>query len=487
MNYLFRYLQLLSPEQRAALLELPLSEREHQVLAALIQAGVDDSISKAELLAGLGISSSHFDKLCSVLLDKVYAAIVPEGGTALLYDLNRRSLFGHFCHQMKKQEKALIAEHTQPAELAEFYSICFSLLHRITRKDYDEKLMRDIGEKYLAAKANTTPGDRLFVESGIMNALIQDTAARGAQNRLGDDIEQRLNALKPADEELAERDNVLGLFQYYRVWVLFYTLIDSRPDIRLSYLRLSAGLCERHPDVLPEEDRALTFCRIAEAHYNDSDFAGAGEQYRQIFDVYHNVTSRDYYHTTKYIQVLIILGQYSDAARLIDERFGVFMENREPALSTMASLSYAKLYLCSGRIAQAKHFIDLGFELIAKNVYIQYEIELRLLETAYFYLSGDEEFAETLAGKHTKYLQSKGFVLKNSRFYPWFPLLVQSFLAEKTGVKRLSKKLEAKLREFHTGPAKIYGLLLEAMRSCGARGDAPARSVAHYPESSHVF
>ncbi len=482
MNYLVKYLQLLQPEERDKLGLLVLSERERQVLIALLQISADDSISKSDLLANLGISSSHFDKISSVLLDKVYAAIVPEGGTVLLYDLNRRNLFGHFCHQMKKQEKVLMADAVLPERLAEFYSTCFSMLQRITRKDYDAELLREIGEKYLASKPGATPGDRLFTEAGILCSSIQDTAARGAQNRLGDEIEQQLRALEPTAASIEEQNNVSALYLYYRAWVSFYTLIDSRPDIRLEYLRRAAGLCERYPDILPEEEQALTFGRIAEAHYNNSDFAMAAELYESVFTSYPNTAAREYYHTTKYIQVLIILKRYAEAKNLLDERFSVFVENREPAMCTMASLSYAKLHLCSGHLDLAKYFIDLGFELIAKNVYIQYEIEFRLLETAYFYLVGDEEFADTLAGKHIKYLQSKGFVLKNSRFYPWFPLLVQAFIAEKAGVKKLSKKLEAKLREFHTGPACIYGILLEMIRSRGSRSDLSVRT-----HSSQLF
>ncbi len=336
MNYLAKYLQLLLPEERDSLGRLSLSERERQVLEALLLLGAEEAASKTLLLATLGISNSHFDKLCSVLLDKVYTCIVPDGGTALLYDLNRRNLFGHFCHQMKKQEKVLIAAATTPEQLAEFYSTCFSMLLRITRKDYDADLLREIGEKYLAAKPGATPGDRLFTEAGILCSSIQDTAARGAQNRLGDDIERQLRALEPTAASLAEQDNASALQLYYRAWVLFYTVIDSQPDVRLEYLRRSAGLCERYPDILPEGERILTFCRIAEAHYNNSEFSIAAELYERVFAAYPGFVSREYYHSTKYIQVLIILERYNEAESLLDERFGVFMENREPAMCTMA-------------------------------------------------------------------------------------------------------------------------------------------------------
>jgi hypothetical protein len=464
MNYLFRYMCLLTDAERTAVEQLELTERERQVLVVLLGAVAAGNASKDVLLEQLAMSGAHFDKICSVLLDKIYAVIVPEGGTALLYDLNRRSLFGHFRHQMKKQEKHLLNSGVPAQELSDFYFACLAQMQRISRVDYDDKFFRETGAKYLASKPHRTPGDDVLVEAGLINSFIQNTAALGRQVRLGDEIEQRLNALAVRARELDEEHDVEALHQCYRAWVAFYTSIDSQPAMRLAYLQRVAALSERYPDRISEEEKVLTLARIAEAHYAASEFETAARLYAELFETHDSVMPRDFYHTTKYVQVLIILGACKRAEKLLEQRFGVFVQNRAANMATMGSLSYAKLYLRSGQLDRAKYFIDLGFELIAKNFYIQYEIELRILETVYFYLAGDEEFAETLSVKHLKYLQSKGFTLRTSRYYPWFFTLIAAIISEKTGVRPFTAKQEAKLRDFDEGPARLYGIFLRMMR-----------------------
>lgn len=465
MNYLFRYLRLLTDTERAAVEQLELTGREQQVLSALLCAVASGAeVSKPVLLEQLSMSSAHFDKICSFLLDRVYAAIVPEGGTALLYDLNRRSLFGHFCHQMKKQEKHLRAVGTPDRELSDFYYACLMQMQRICRRDYNDKLFRDTGAKYLAAKPDRTPGDDVLVEAGLLNSFIQNTAALGRQLRLGDEIEQRLNTLDTLVQGLDEEQNVEALYQVYRAWVAFYTGIDSIPDKRLEYLQRAAVLCEQYPGRISDEEQMLAQARVAEAYYAASDYETSARLYGALFETNSEIIQRDFYHTTKYVQVLLILGAYKRAEELLEERFSVFVNSRETNTATMGTLSYAKLYLRSGQPGRAKEFIDLGFELIAKNFYIQYEIELRILETVCFYLSGEEEFAETLATKHLKYLQSKGFTLRTSRYYPWFFTLVAAITVERAGIRKLTAKQEAKLRDFDEGPARLYGIFLRMMR-----------------------
>lgn len=466
MNYLFKYLCALTPEERTALAAMQVTEREQQVLDTMLQAVAHKTLQKDDVVQQLGITPVHFDKLCSTLLDKTYAAVVPTGGTDLLYHLNRRTLMSHFHHQMKKQEKQLLASSTPAGELAAFYFRCFTLLHRTSYKYYDDALARKVGDKYLAAKPLATEGDAAFVEACLLTAHIYKTAALGRGKRLAESIEQRIVALGNRIAQLDEASNVQAHHQINKTHITFYTVIDSTPEKRLRYLERAANLCERYPSELSAEEKVLTLCRIAEAHYASCQFEKAASLYHELFSAYTAITQRDFYHTTKYVQVLIVLGNYATAEQLLQQCFGVLMDNKEPTTTTMASLSYAKLYLRSGQLRKAKEFIDLGFECIAKNFYIQYEIELRILETVYFSLAGNSEFADELSTKHIKYLQSKGYTLRTSRYYPWFFTLLLAFSTEKSGAKKLTKKLEAKLKEFYDdGPPTLYGIFLTTIRA----------------------
>jgi len=458
MNYLFEYLQLLSGEEIASLGDLRLAPRERALLDYLVSMrGERTEPSKADALQRLGISGSHFDKMSSLLLRTVYEAVVPEGGTQLLYDLNRRDLYRHFVHEMRRQEKEL--ETAPPTTRAAFFLECFTMLLRISRTDYDERLMRELAHKY--DRMSPSPDNDLFFEASMIGSLIWNAAARGEGDAYKEEIERRL---KENDGRITPTTNATTLFRHLQTYVVYYAQIDTNPSARLEYLERAADLCRRHPDTLGVEDTVLTLCKIAETLYSASDFAEAHRRYIDLLEAHPEILGKDFYHLTKFIQVCIVVDDLKRAEGLLQRYFDPYISSGHRTRGTMAAISYVKLLLCSDRYDEARAFLDLGFRQNKKDFYIQYEIELRLLETAYFHLTGALEFVETLAAKHVKYLRSKGYTIGNSVYYPWFCKLAQAFVEEQTVGTPIGQRLEAKMKEFGEGPAAVYGRLLWKMR-----------------------
>lgn len=458
MNYLFRYLQLLTEAEVERLETLELAPRARSVLDRLGALRHHPDPARDGVLGELSLSSIHFDKICSILLRQVYRTIVPQEGTALLYDLNRRNLLGNFLHELRRQERELAGS---PAERrAEFYLECFNLIGRLSRKDCDERLMRDLARKY--ERLRPSPDNRIYFEASMIGVRIWSGAAQGINDAIRPAIWRRLVA---NGRRITEQTGPMAIFKQYKTFALYYLQLDHSPGARLEYLEKAAALGSLHPDLFSREELVLTRCTIAESHYfNSSDFRRAYDLYAAEFEEHADVLARDYYHTTKFVQLCIILGNYRRAADLLEERFSRHVNARMDSLGTMAAISWGKLLLCTGRLDEAKPYIDLGMRLNRKNFYVQYEIELRMLETAYFMLKGEFEFAPRLAEKNIKYLRSKDFTFANSRYYPWYMKLVQSFVDERETGKKLSGELEAKLEEFREGAAAIYGILLRLMR-----------------------
>src|SRR5262245_25809720 len=105
MNYLFRYLGSLSDDELALLDRIELSPRERQTLDTLLHMRGGDEPTKEEAIARLAMSGTMFDKTCSILLRSAYDAIVPEGGLALLADLEHRRLRPLTLHELGRQER----------------------------------------------------------------------------------------------------------------------------------------------------------------------------------------------------------------------------------------------------------------------------------------------------------------------------------------------------------------------------------------------
>ncbi len=458
MNYLFRYLQLLTDAEIARLASLDLAPRARSVFDLLSSLRQHPDPSRDMVLERLGVSSIHFDKICSILLRQVYQTIVPEEGTALLYDLNRRNLLGNFLHEFRRQERELAA--APPDRRAAFYLDCFNLLGRVSRKDYDERLMRDLARKY--DRLHPSPDNQIYFEAHMIGVMIWSGAAKGMNDVIRPKVWRRLLANA---RRVSETTGPMALYKHYKAFALYHLQIDSVPERRLYYLEKAAELGASHPGLFSEEELLLTRCTIAEAHYFSSmDFEHAYRLYAAEFEQHAELLARDYYHTTKFVQICIIRREYDRARQLLVERFDRHLSANNNSLGTMAAISWGKLLLCTDRIEEAKHYIDMGMRLNRKNFYVQYEIELRMLETAYFMARGDAEFTVRLAEKHIKYLRSKGYTFADSRYYPWYMKLMIAFVNEQETGRELSAELHAKLEEFNEGAAALYGILLRRAR-----------------------
>ncbi|HVZ37906.1 MAG TPA: hypothetical protein VHI13_01415 [Candidatus Kapabacteria bacterium] len=458
MNYLYNYLALLTREEIARTAALRLAARERDVLDALIAVRAEAAPDRDAVVRSLGISSTHFDKICSRLLRQVYHAIVPEGGMALLYDLNRRVLQNNFMHELRRQEKELAGADV--AERARFYMTCFNLMGRVSRIQYNEKLMADLAGQY--HRLMPSPDNAVYFEACMIGAMIWNAAALGSNRAV---LETVLKRLEANAARIGTHIGPLALYKQYQAYALYFAQLDEQPADRLTYLERAADLCRRHPDVFEEEERVLAECKIAESHYfNSSDLEHAYRLYARQFRDHAAILARDYYHTTKFIQLAIIRRRFGRAEQLLRQRFGLHLSSAHESIGTMGAISWAKLMLASGRAAQAKRYLDFGFAHNRKNFFVQYEIELRLLEAIYFALEGKDEFVERLAEKNLKYLRSKGFTLATSRYYPWAFKLLVGFIDERLHGRQLTPQLRRKLEEFREGPAALYGLLLEAVR-----------------------
>jgi hypothetical protein len=126
-------------------------------------------------------------------------------------------------------------------------------------------------------------------------------------------------------------------------------------------------------------------------------------------------------------------------------------------------ISVAKYFLFEGNYALAHEFILLGFEKNPKGKYFQYEVELRNLQTACFYLEGQQDVALSMCRKHVRFLTAHGYGVDTSNF-PFYYLLIKSFAKSQKLNKSLSPQDLQMLDRYQKGSYAIYGKLLLKMR-----------------------
>lgn len=464
MSLLHSFINHLNDEEIEKIRAIQLPARERNVLETIINFRHRELPEKSELTSAIEISTQHFDKISSVLLDKCYEAFAPERGLALLDFFTMKSLHKHFSHEVLLQEKQLLKNPPENIFYAEeFYMRCFLLSQAFSSKYYDEKFAQKLGEKYLAARIKPVKDDETYVDVKLLLTRIIMESVRGVQYSRSDVI---LKELERHEKLLNGSRHALALYSHYQGFSSYYTYFtDAETNARkiLEYLLKAMEVCKEFPDILQTGQKTWTQCKIAESYYAASDFQKAYDLYSELFNSGELEKQKRFYHTTKFVQICIILDKFSQAEQLLKENFGVFVASREQTLTTMAAISYAKLYLACGEIEKAKKYIGLGFELNTKNQYIQYEIELHNLQNTYFFLKEDWEIAEDFARRNLKFLNSKGFTLENTT-YGYFYKMILTFINTRLHRGRFPENLENMFEKYQSSYYAVYGKLLKIMR-----------------------
>ncbi|HYF03793.1 MAG TPA: hypothetical protein VEC36_10485 [Patescibacteria group bacterium] len=472
MNYLHELINVLKDEELEKVHSLEIPQRQRDVLHTMLSFRHRELPGVPELLKALDMSSQHFYKVNSVLLDKCYEALVPQRGLQLLTFLTIKDLYRHLYHEVRMQEKKLLKGSSETD--AEFYRQCFELLQGQSVKNFNEKVIRDFGAKYLSVKKDKTLGDELYVEVLLLRSEIVTISARGQNEQ---EQQRILKILTGLEERFKNVAHPLAQFWYHHALAQYYAAMHQDDDFAhhmLEHLLKALELCDGVPEMCKGGERAITVSKIAEAYYAESNFEKAFAMYDELFKSGEIELQKRFYHTTKFVQICIILGKYARAEELLDDQFGLYIASREKAMTTMGSISYAKLYLASGNFLKAKEYIDLGFELNTKNYYVQYEIELRNLQNTYFFLKEEWELAEDLARRNLKFLTGKGFRLETSA-YGYFYKMVLAFMNMRLHKAKFPQNLEKRFQQYQYSYFAVYGKLLKIMRENTER---QVRSVA---------
>lgn len=455
MNYLFTYLRSLDPDERETLAHLTLRPRERETLDLLLAMEAAGEGTREVALERLAMSGTMFDKTCSVLLRQVYARVVPEGGMGLLGDLHGRGLYPHLLHELRTQERGLATQGRE--ERLRFYHALFDLLHQRFTVHYDAKLAGHVARRLAALE----PATRLHSDGAMLGMEIWRAAAGEADEETDALLLRKLQQLQ---RRVERHGTPRARYRLLRSWVVYYGQIDCRAELRADALDSAIALCSSHPAELGYRELLdVQLIRAEHEYFFGSSHRNAYLAYRKIFDEHPEELARQGYHRAKYTQLAMILGEYSEVEELL-ERFAAPADDPDVGRSKSAAVAWAKLYLMTGRYREAWEAINLAIELNQKRFFVQFEIECRLLQTAWYVLSGNGAVVEELVPAHLKYLRSKGYTLSGESLYPWFFKLVLALIDARHTRVALPVQLEGRYERFQQGAAAQYGLLLRRMR-----------------------
>lgn len=452
-NLLAEFIAYLQPEHKRKLISnINTSGKVNTIWQNALKTSKSAILNKEKLLKELAITHSHFDKICSELLQKCYTILVPERGMKLIVFLTQHEAWNkHLYSEINHQLKHL--SNTPKAEAYNFLKQCIAIHNNLSYISQNKYIFKKIEVLYLQLSPQIE-NDKLWIAYKKIYSEINNVFAAATTNEKEEELNKKLNKLKPDFETVSSE----VIFEYY--WTAIFL---KQAAMRFAEVLMLIDEVLLHISSSNKEMTALIRLKRAEVLYHHGVFEESYQEFQTLLKTNKETYPNLGYWYTKYLQISLITGHFETAKWILDYKRKSRGNHFEELIFPRDIISYAKYHILVGEYEKAFYFIRLGFAKNPKSKFFQYETELRMLETAYFYLSGNITYALYLCKKNIAWLHSKGYKSKSS-IYPKFYLLLQSIFEMKTLKRNFKKHENEYYDEMLSGSAAVYGRILNLIK-----------------------
>lgn len=404
MNWIHAFINSLNDTELKKLSQLKLIGKEKELAEFFISYRNRELPEAEEICKNFEISTTHYYKICSVLLNKFYNTLTDaENPFNLFYFLIGKGLYAHFKGAILLAEKRVLKE--KKIDIATFYLKTFHLLLDIPYRFFDEKLRNRFAESYLKHKQNASIADKEYIKYHCIYNNINIAAARKNPTRY---LKIDVKTLLSNEKKLIENNCYLALYYLYRTICSYYSYYEKNPQEVIVYLQKAIGLKDNIKDFFPINIDHFLNLLYADALFVNNQTSEALAIYRKILEngVEKNMYGY-YYHYEQYVLLNIIQEKYKEAEQILNEQFQPCIKNKMDIYATRGAMSYAKLFLSIGDYKKAMEYIRIGNNINEKSFYLPFDIQLRVLENMAILLKGDYSFAKKLAQKNSKFIASQ--------------------------------------------------------------------------------
>jgi tetratricopeptide (TPR) repeat protein len=459
MSFLTDLLKVLDEEELAQLRRADLRGKEEEVLDKSIKYRNHKTKTDKDIQDELGLSKSHFDKINSVLLNKVYSSFTDGTIEETLSFLSRRHLQHLVKHEIKVFEKKLL-KNWDREKAKSFYFRAFHTLRQSSFEFYEPKLIKQYLQKYIKALPKKDIAEEIRMDLLHEFVYMQYMRSMGKSSSYTPIVVKKLAEYENA---LQKYNSLPALYQFYvtRAWYhVHYT--GNTTKIETNWKK-ALEVYESDPTLFKEFDKVFVLRALAESYYNMSRYDESYKTYKDVYERYYQLVYTNYYHLSHFIAVSFATGHMEYAKMLLDKHFKPALENNLQLGKKIDALTiYAQYFLLKKQYKEAFDYLNEAAFLNRKSVMVEQDIWLRMLHNAYFVLTADFETADYLVTKNLKFLNSKGITLK-THSHGYFFTLIRDIIKHHTIKAPMPKDFEERLNIFLTGSRKVFGMVLEAM------------------------
>ncbi len=346
----------------------------------------------------LGMSVSHFDKCCSLLLAKCYERIAELRAQHILPILATAGLHKNYVHELRQRDRSLHRRSAKRA-LIEWYHTAVNTYLLFEVRLFDERVWKHIGDRYCelvkSGEARTLVQLRTMIRQSFVHYVQGDYAALNTRDlpvleKIRKEIQNKAwpECHIVAGTAMAQIHTALGNMEVVVQWWLF-----------------TIAQLKAHPEVYPQ---ALAVARgsLAQASLRLHGPKAAQKVCEEIWKENNEVFARNGHLNLVYFRVSLLCSDVHRAGELLKMRFGRMDVAGKGLVRPMDAVDFALYSLSLRQPLHALEYVQEGLSLSAK-MYAGFEADIRFLECVTYAFLEDFPHALQRIDASLRFLRSK--------------------------------------------------------------------------------
>ncbi|HYM19898.1 MAG TPA: hypothetical protein VEW28_02725 [Candidatus Kapabacteria bacterium] len=408
------------------------------------------------------VSREHFYEICSVMLERCYAALVPEGGISLIDFLGAKQLPVLVREEVRRQENSYISTLT-PRERADHYYGAWMVASRFDSHLVDEPLLDHCAKEFIAASTDHKCAKLLM---NIMTVPFQ-------MRIKADDVVDRSLVTRGMFEKLLHLETEVGRygddrcrFHLALAWATFKQYETTGLDMVELRLAQASEYIGSLNETVHRSERDLMRLRIAVVFAERKEYAKAYSEFLKVYEK-HSADSpvgRLTYYRIRMAECALMIGKYDDVNIILD-RYANYLYHIQPTHDAVqAAIVRGLSAIFSGDLDRALHQSELAHvQNGGRNYTFELDLHCRYLECATHLLRGEYDLVRAVIVRSIQLLRTKDLPLKKYAG-GYYYLVLEAFMQQKLQHKRVKDKRAQYYKLFAETQGGPFGKLLEFVR-----------------------
>lgn len=462
MPIVYQLLKTLNQDEMEQIISLPFQERERDVLQVMLQMK-NKIFPSSTVCTRLGITSSHLDKINSILFKKVIEKLVGSN----LYDQikyldHKNGLWKASLRLLKHHEQKFIKSSKEKPVKFEFYKFYFEwLLFNTGAQNVEGDIKRSYDEVLNNCPIATFDETQLRLKIAIFRKEINisTTKADFTDPVKHEALFSKLNLLITEAQSI---NSAICIYKAMLCGIFLNNLIKEFSQSRI-YVSKINDLFISYKEAFTEIEILQAKWHYAQILFFSSDFEGAYSIYHELNEkINKDEYLRWYIFTAEYFQMCLVTGRYEVAEALCKNYFAKFLYDSNGSFHLSSIIQCVKLAIHISNFEEAKIKIVELQKLTTKTSSLQFQFALRELTAAYNYLTGDYKNALILAEKNLKFMRSKKMHILIPE-YTYHSRLIKVIIKNKNKQRQFEPDEQFMFDAMQKGTLAQYGHLLQRL------------------------